>query len=243
VTIITDLGSVHTLWYYRFAAACLVATEKVRQQAIGYGLPPERVHVCGIPISPAFSKETRRKEILRTELGWRIDLPTALAVGSVRVPHMAETLRQLNSSDVPIQLALVAGGDVGLLEELRGIEWRLPVHIYDWVDDMPTLLHASDFVISKAGGLIIAESLACGLPLLLVDVMPDQEKGNVEFLLQVQAGELGLDPGEVVRIIHRWLDGGAELLASRASHAKATGHPEAAYSAARLLWQNARRDA
>jgi 1,2-diacylglycerol 3-beta-galactosyltransferase len=243
VTIITDLGTVHTLWYYRSAAACLVATEKVRQQAIAYGLPPERVHICGIPISPAFSKEIRSKEILRAGLGWRIDLPTALAVGSVRVPHMAEIMRQLNSSDVPIQLAVVAGGDAELMEELQRTEWRLPVHIYNWVDDMPALLHAADFVISKAGGLIIAESLACGLPLLLVDVMPDQEKGNVEYLLQAQAGELGLGPGEAVSIIHRWLDGGAEVLASRARNAQAIGHPEAAYTAARLIGQNARPDA
>ena len=69
VTIITDFGSVHTLWYYRSAAACLVATEKVRQQAIGFGLPPENVHVCGIPISPAFSKETRSKDVYRASSG------------------------------------------------------------------------------------------------------------------------------------------------------------------------------
>ena len=176
-------------------------------------------------------------------LGWQSGLPAALAVGSVRVPHMADILRQLNSSDLPIQLAVVAGGDAGLLEELQRIQWRLPVHIYDWVEDMPALLHAADFVISKAGGLIISESLACGLPLLLVDVMPDQEKGNVEYLLQAQAGELGLGPGEAVSIIRRWLDGGAELLAIRARNAQAAGHPDAAYSAARLVWQHAQSEA
>jgi 1,2-diacylglycerol 3-beta-galactosyltransferase len=239
VTVITDLGTVHRLWFYRPAAACLVATEKVRQQAIAFGLPPDKVHISGIPVSPAFSKETRPKEILRSELGWRTDLPAALAVASVRVPRMAEILRQLNSCDVPLQLAIVAGGDAGLMDELKHIEWRLPVHIYNWVDDMPIMLHAADFVISKAGGLIIAESLACGLPLLLVDMMPDQEKGNVEYLLQAQAGELGLGSGEAVSIIHRWLDGDAGLLASRTRSAQAVGRPDAAYTAARLVWQNA----
>ena len=243
VTVITDLGTVHRLWFYRPAAACLVATEKVRQQAIDYGLPPEKVHVCGIPIAPAFSKESRPKEVLRRELGWRTDLPTALAVGSVRVPHMADILRELNSSGLPLQLAIVAGGDTGLLHELQRIEWQLPVHIYNWVEDMPVMLHAADFMVSKAGGLIIAESLACGLPLLLVDVMPDQEKGNVEYLLQAEAGELGMNPGEAVKIIRRWLDGDSKLLARRAHSAQSIGHPHAAYTAARHTRRCVRQDA
>ena len=157
VTVITDMEIVHRLWFYRSAAACLVATEKVRQQAVDFGLPSEKVHVCGIPIAPAFSKENRPKEVLRRELGWRTDLPTALAVGSVRVPHMAEILRELNTSGLPIQLAVVAGGDAALMAELQRIEWRLPAYLYNWVEDMPVLLHAADFMISKAGGLIIAE--------------------------------------------------------------------------------------
>ncbi len=95
-----------------------MATEKVRQQAIDYGLPAENVHISGIPIAPAFPKESRSKEALRRELGWRTDLPAALAVGSVRVLHMAEILRQLNSAGLPLQLAIVAGGDAGLLNEL-----------------------------------------------------------------------------------------------------------------------------
>jgi 1,2-diacylglycerol 3-beta-galactosyltransferase len=206
-------------------------------------LPSDKVHICGIPISPAFAKETRPKELLRSELGWRTDLPTALAVGSVRVPRMAEILRELNSSALPLQLAVVAGGDSGLMNELQRIDWQLPVHIYNWVEDMPLMLHAADFMISKAGGLIIAESLACGLPVLLVDMMPDQEKGNVDYLLRSGAGELGLNPGEAVNIARRWLEGDGLLLASRAHNAQQVGHPEAAYTAARLVWQNTGQDA
>jgi 1,2-diacylglycerol 3-beta-galactosyltransferase len=242
VTVITDMGIVHRLWFYRSAAACLVATEKVRQQAVDFGLPSEKVHVCGIPIAPAFSKENRPKEVLRRELGWRTDLPTALAVGSVRVPHMAEILRELNTSGLPIQLAVVAGGDTALMAELQRIEWRLPAHIYNWVEDMPVLLHAADFMISKAGGLIMAESLACALPMLLVDVMPDQEKGNVEYLLQAEAGELGLSPGEAINVVRSWLADDGLLLASRARSAKLMGRPDAAFEAARFVWQNARRE-
>jgi 1,2-diacylglycerol 3-beta-galactosyltransferase len=237
VTVITDLGTVHRLWFYRPAAACLVATEKVRRQAISYGLKAEKVHISGIPIAPAFSKESRSKEALRHELGWRTDLPVALAVGSVRVLHMAEIVRGLNSAGLPLQLAVVAGGDAGLMNELQQIEWQMPVHIYDWVEELPVMMHAADFIISKAGGLIIAESLACGLPLLLVDVMPDQEKGNVQYVLQAEAGELGLSPGEAVNILRSWLAEDNKLLARRAHNARMIGRPQAAYTAAGYAWR------
>jgi len=242
VTVITDLGTVHRLWFYRSAAACLVATEKVRQQAIDYGLPAENVHITGIPIAPAFSKESRSKEALRSELGWRTDLPVALAVGSVRVLHMAEIVRGLNSAGLPLQLAVVAGGDADLMKVLQQIDWLLPVYIYDWVEELPVMMHAADFMISKAGGLIIAESLACGLPLLLVDVMPDQEKGNVQYVLQAEAGELGLSPGEAVNVLRAWLADDSKLLARRAHKARMIGRPQAAFTAAGYAWRCAGND-
>jgi 1,2-diacylglycerol 3-beta-galactosyltransferase len=43
---------------------------------------------------------------------------------------------------------------------------------------MPTMMRAADAIICKAGGLTVTESLACGLPLLLTDVIPGQETGN-----------------------------------------------------------------
>ena len=51
-TVVTDFGVVHSLWFSRAAAACFVATEKVRQLAIAHGLPPEKVHITGIPVAP-----------------------------------------------------------------------------------------------------------------------------------------------------------------------------------------------
>ena len=104
------------------------------------------------------------------------------------------------------------------------------------------MMHAADFMISKAGGLIIAESLACGLPLLLVDVMPDQEKGNVQYVLQAEAGEMGLSPGEAVNVLRAWLADDSKLLARRAHKARMIGRPQAAYTAAGYAWRCAGND-
>jgi UDP-N-acetylglucosamine:LPS N-acetylglucosamine transferase len=232
-TVVTDFGIVHPLWFNRAADACFVATEKVRLLAIARGLPPEKVHITGIPVAPALADRTCDPAEIRAALGWSLDLPVVLAVGSKRVQRLPDFLRVLNHSALPVQLAVVAGGDDELYAELQRFEWHLPAHLYNWVgDDMPALMHAADCVMSKAGGLIIAEALACGLPLLLIDVLPAQEKGNVDIVLQSGAGELALTPGVALEILYHWLADGGALLTQRAANARAAGRPRAAFDIA-----------
>jgi 1,2-diacylglycerol 3-beta-galactosyltransferase len=227
-TVVTDFGIVHPLWFNRAADACFVATEKVRQLAIAHGVAPEKVHITGIPVAPALADRSRDPAEMRAALGWSLDLPVMLVVGSKRVQGLPDFLRVLNHSALPLQLAVVAGGDDELYAELQRFEWHLPAHLYNWVADMPALLHAADCVMSKAGGLIIAETLACGLPLLLIDVLPAQEKGNVDIVLQSGAGELALTPADALEVLYHWLADGNALLTQRATNARAVGRPHAA---------------
>jgi len=241
LTVVTDFGTVHRLWFSRVIDDCLVASERVREQAIHYGVDADKVHITGIPIDPAFSKEGRDARTIRAELGWQPDLTTVLAVGSRRVPDLAEVLIGLNGTGLPVQLAVVAGRDIELFQKLEGIHWQFPTYLYEWSDKMPTLMHAADCVMSKAGGLVIAEALACGLPLLLVNVMPDQEKGNVEIVLKQGVGELGVSAEGTASILQRWLDRGGEELAQRTRNARQLGRPRAAYEVAERAWMAAHR--
>ncbi len=103
------------------------------------------------------------------------------------------------------------------------------------------MMHAADVVICKAGGLIVTESLACGLPLILVDVIPGQETGNANYVVEGGAGELGESPLEVLEVMFHWLQFGGELLARRARNAQQLGRPHAAYAAAEMIWAAAQR--
>ncbi len=231
-TVVTDFGIVHPLWFSRAADACFVATEKVRQLAIAHGLSSEKVHLTGIPVAPALADRPSDPAEMRAALGWSLDLPVMLVVGSKRVQGLPDFLRVLNHAALPFQLAVVAGGDDELYAELQRVEWHLTTYLYNWVADMPSLMHAADCVMSKAGGLIIAETLACGLPLLLIDVLPAQEKGNVDIVLQSGAGELALTPGDALEVLYHWLADGGALLTQRAANARSVGRPRAAFDIA-----------
>jgi UDP-N-acetylglucosamine:LPS N-acetylglucosamine transferase len=98
-------------------------------------------------------------------------------------------------------------------------------------------MRAADCLLCKSGGLIITEALACGLPLLLVDRLPDQEVGNAEMVVLSGAGELVLSPDGVVNTLKRWLANGGHELAGCARRARAVGRPRAAYDVAERVWQ------
>lgn len=242
VTAITDLATVHRLWFNEAADACLVPNAIVRDLAIKNGLQAQRIYQTGIPINPRVALETRTKDEIRSILGWKTDLPAVLAVGSRRVRKLSEILRALNHSGIPMQLAVVAGGDDELYERLRATEWHVPVYLYNFVRDLPELLHAADCIVTKAGGLIVTESLACSLPMLLVDVNPGQEVGNAAYVVDGQAGALAENPLDALETIYHWLADGGKQLQQIAERARLLGNPRAAFSAAEKIWELAQHE-
>ena len=60
--------------------------------------------------------------------------------------------------------------------------------VHGFVDNMAELTRAADVVVSKAGPGTIAESLCCGVPLLLTWHIPGQERDNIAYVLATGAG-------------------------------------------------------
>jgi len=242
LTVVTDLMTVHRLWFHPAVDLCLVPTKPARQQALEAGLEAQQIRITGIPVHPRLSQESRPPAEIREELGWDPALKTALVVGSKRVGNLEEMLRALNHSGLKLQLAIVAGGNDVLYERLQGVTWHAVTHLYNFVDNMPTLMHAADCVLCKAGGLIATESLACGLPLLLIDVLPGQEIGNAQYVIEGGAGERAGNAVDVLEVLFHWLMNEGARLAERAQCARDLGRPRAAYEIAALAWTAAERD-
>ena len=243
ITTITDLGYVHGMWFNKKVDLLLVGSNLVRAQAIACGIPARKIHVTGIPVHPALAHWDGTLQERRAALGWEPNLTTFLGVGSRRVTNLPEVANALNHSGFPVQLALVAGGDEDLLRKFQETHWHIPAHIYGYVDNMPAMIHAADAIISKAGGLIITEALACGLPMLLVDVIPGQEVGNAEFVVSNGAGEIATDCIAGLETVCHWLENNGALLAERTANAMRLGKPNAAYETAEIAWLAAQRGA
>jgi UDP-N-acetylglucosamine:LPS N-acetylglucosamine transferase len=236
-SVVTDLEKVHKMWLQPGPERIFVATKAVRRDALACGRLPEQVIATGIPVNPRFGEAAKSKQALRQDLGWEEGLTTLLAVGSRRVETLLAHLKAINQAGLPLQLAVVAGGDERLYQKLQAVEWRIPAHIYGFVEQMPDLMQAADLLVSKAGGLIVAEGLACGLPLLLIEYIPGQETGNVRFVCENEAGYLAASPQESVSVLKSWLQDGGQRLQEAAARARQIARPKAACQVAEIIWE------
>ena len=235
MTVVTDLVTVHQIWFNTGVNICVVPTEQAQQLALESGMEACQVPVIGIPVDPQIAAEERESRAIRRDLGWHPDLMTVLAVGSKRVSGLLDIVRGLNYTDLPLQLILVAGGDDALYEQFQEIEWHLPAQVYNFVDNLPAMMHASNAILCKAGGLIVTEALACGLPLLLADVLPGQETGNAQYVIEGGGGVMAGDLLTALAEVHEWVHDKA-VLAERTRCARALGRPQAAQEIADLAW-------
>lgn len=240
LTVVTDLASVHSLWFHPSTDQCLVPTDTVRNLARKNGLAQNKIEIVGIPVHPNVIHAAAQRDRVRADLGLEDDKTTILAVGSKRVGHLPGVLNLINHSGLPIELLAVAGGDDKLFDTLEATTWHIPTRVYNYVNNLPELMHAADVVICKAGGLIVSESLAAGKPILLVDVLPGQELGNAEVVANGGAGVWAKEPATALETLYHWLDHNRAELAERATAARHLGKPQAAFEIARRAWEAGR---
>ncbi len=236
VTVVTDLVSLQKMWFSQSVDMCLVPTGEAAVAAIQRDMDPEGIHVTGLPVNPELANVPASKAEARRALGWPEDKFTVLAVGSKRVEALDTFADILNHSGHDLHFVGVAGGNGQLYEALQNAEWHVPATIYDYITNMPDLMHAADCIVSKAGGLIVTESLACGLPMFLTQVIPGQETGNAKFIVEGGAGDLTLEPLQFLEGMAHWLADDRRLFKERAANARRLGRPDAAFVAAELIW-------
>jgi UDP-N-acetylglucosamine:LPS N-acetylglucosamine transferase len=239
LTVVTDLVTVHRLWFNDDVDACLVPTEEVRSLALEYDIPPEKIHITGIPVHPNLSKEKRSQVEVRRELGWREDLPTFLAVGSRRVDRLMEMLNVFNHFGAPLQLAVVAGKDEELFRgaaRKRMACTRPFVRIYrkygaiDARRGCYCLQSRRVNCHRSAGNRHSPDAGGCAAR------TRDRQR---EYVVKNRAGDLVDEPILVLEALYHLLQKDARLLEERAQNARRLGRPESAYTVASMAWQAA----
>jgi 1,2-diacylglycerol 3-beta-galactosyltransferase len=234
-TVVTDLADVHAMWFSKGPDKYFVTSDWALRKGLENNVPPEKIAITGIPVDPDFSLIDQRREQLYEALGVARGYTNLLFVGSVRVENILDNLMGLQDVNYPIQAIVITGGDHDLYEKVKGISFDFPVVLRDYVTNMPEWMAVSDVLITKAGGLILSEGMAKGLPIMLIDYLPGQEEGNVRYILAHQAGSLVANPFELASVLNFWLEDDCQRLKAVAANSKALGHPDSALVIAKEL--------
>jgi processive 1,2-diacylglycerol beta-glucosyltransferase len=234
VGIITDYG-VHSYWISRHVDLYLVGTPEIKREMVRRGVRENRILVTGIPVDPHFAAPGNRT-LERERLGLDPAAPTALIMGGSKgLGPLEDTVSALRRLPARAQLMVVCGQNRSALKALHKQFGEDPaVRLFGFTKNISRLMDAADILISKPGGMTCAESLAKGLPLLIIRPIPGQEERNARYLLKNGAAERVETLDELVTAVDR-LFREPERLAKLRDRARALAKPFSAYEAAEAI--------
>lgn len=195
-TILTDYAP-HVQWlmYPEQVNYFFVAHDKMKLELIDHGISENKIYATGIPLSNRFLAHYDKEKIL-SEFNLTINKKTILffaggeyGLGKDKTLHILKTLI---SSFTNYQVIAIAGKNKKMqnnFEELvKENNAENFVKILPFTNKIPELMSVSDLVITKPGGLTTTESLASGLPIIVINPIPGQETENAEFLENNKVG-------------------------------------------------------
>lgn len=181
--VVTDMDA-HAMWLYRNVDWYFVACEETKVYLSEIGIPPETIHVTGIPIKPVFSEPLSQTEV-RTALGLAQDRKTVLiSAGGFGVGPIESIIQALQKVRHPIQTVIICGKNEALKKKLSSISSTHPLKVVGFTTEMHKWMAASDLMVGKPGGLTSSEALTSGLIMVIVKPIPGQEERNSDHFLE-----------------------------------------------------------
>lgn len=195
-TILTDYAP-HNQWLVKseFIDYYFVAQQGMVDDLVSRGVNKDKIHVTGIPLSSRFLQSYNKQKILE-DYGLTSDKNTILFFAGGEFGFGKDkTFNRLKAiiDNLPnLQVVAVAGRNEKMKERfdelVKATKTESNVKILSFTNQVPELMSVSDLVITKPGGLTTTESLASGLPLIIIDPLPGQEEENAEFIENSGAG-------------------------------------------------------
>jgi processive 1,2-diacylglycerol beta-glucosyltransferase len=202
-TVFTDFVA-HTQWIHPHVDRYCVPAEEIAHELTARGLPREGVVVTGIPVAREFLQQPDRAAA-RLGLGLSPRLPVLLFMDGSGggFGRLEEAARAVLGMEQPFQAVFVTGHErvlEGRLKRLAdGREDR--VKVFGFVDHIRELMAAADFLVTKAGGLTLAEALAAELPVICFGSLPGQEARNERFVAMSGVGLVAGSGAQLQRVI------------------------------------------
>lgn len=233
-TVLTDYVA-HPLWVWTNMDYYFIGSEDIKHYLVKNRVSHEKIYISGIPVRSQFENLPNKKQA-RIALGIPDDGRTVLLLstgsfGSVPIPKILQTLKE--RSDV--FCVILAGNEekvpvfAQMLQENEVIG-----KVVSYTDEIGVFMSASDLFISKAGGVTVAECLACALPALYLNNFPGHEVGNAEYTEKHGASTIIKNHDDLKRTLLRLLED-KKILQEMSSNAKKLSSPKASLDIVKTL--------
>jgi processive 1,2-diacylglycerol beta-glucosyltransferase len=207
----------------------IVPTESAAARLMWLGVDESRIRLFGIPVSATAPPAPPRPPAGPRE-GERV-----LVMGGGRGMGIRyRTVRRLDRCPDNFTIDVVCGTNRRLRRRLarQRHTFTHPLRIRGYVRNAVELMSRADLMITKAGGMTLAEAVCVGVPVLIVRPLPGQERGNTEVMVHHGAALHVRNEYDVTRSVTALLNN-QKLLQMMRDKARALAHPDAADRIAR----------
>jgi processive 1,2-diacylglycerol beta-glucosyltransferase len=231
VTVITDSIEINAAWSRSPSDLFLITDGHTRENLVTRGIPEEKIQVTGFPVSPRF--ESLPKVTADDPLSpFRI-----LFFPTNRSPRLGRLIYAVLEHP-GTELTVVLGRNIRrLYPKIHPLKKHFPgrLRLRGWSRQVPELLSSHHLVIGKAGGATVHEAIAAECPMLVHQIVPGQEEGNIELLSRYQAGSAATTVPAIREAITRLLADDASLWRAQKKRLARFAKPAAARQAADVI--------
>ncbi|MEA3489901.1 MAG: glycosyltransferase [Candidatus Omnitrophota bacterium] len=187
IGVLTDHAP-HSYWLYDEVDIYVAPSEETAGILEKKGIPPGKIRVFGIPVDPKFRREHDIRGIKKS-LGFSERDPVILIMGGSQGLGAVEEVVRLLLRDLEhnYQLLVVSGANKKLYKKLfrlKRSKGGTKLSVMSYVENIDELMEASDIIITKAGGMTMAEALVKKLPIMIVKPIPGHERMNTDYLVE-----------------------------------------------------------
>lgn len=209
ITAVTDPFTAHPLWFLKKDQNFIVFSQRLKQYCETIGIKPGDIEVFPFIIDAKFSKvpDQEQKAVIRKRFQLTPqDKMILILGGGDGIPHGYTLMKTLLKHAPGFPVAIVCGRNKQLFQqcsELVEKSGRTDVHVFGYVDFVYELIHASEVVITKCGASTFMEIIHSRKLPIIIDYLWEQEKGNVEFLVENGMGIYEPHVKKIPEIIHK----------------------------------------
>ncbi len=194
-TILTDFA-LHEQWLVGkdYCDYFFVSNEDMKQGLLANNVPDSKIFVTGVPLSERFLDkfdDDKTYKIFQLHKNKKVIIFFGGGEFGLGEKRTIKVLRSLVKHLDEYQIVAISGKNQKMCNEFLRLSKSLKnddLHVLIYTKYVPELMHISSLVVTKPGGLTSSESLASGLPMLIVNPIPGQEEQNAEFLEKSGAG-------------------------------------------------------
>lgn len=178
VTVVTDLGKPHRIWFDKKTDKIITPTPHLAQLAkLLLKSDDDQIIYLGYPLKNHFQPSPNKK----------FSDTILIMGGGAGSGRIAKQLQILQNSLPDKKLIVVCGFNKALYNQLVKIK-NTNISVYQFIDNIFELMSNSDIIITKAGPGTIIEAAQMRKPMIITDWIGTQEKENVKFVTDNNLG-------------------------------------------------------